>query len=547
MVSAADVLRDRVGLDITCLDRIYLNGYVPNLQVAGQVHTFMAKHLGFPVPSPAILEKKGSQFRLAVEHFMLNNNIPRVSFKKEDRKQDVAAPFIAKVAKTGVSGVAMVGVAQEFASVFQASKKTDRAHDGGAWFSFFKQNRRVTCYYFYVWDDQFGPGFIKICTYFPYPMKIWVNGHEWAKRQADQTHLGYKMLANGFASCDDSNRLQQICDSLSDHDIQGFADRWLDRLPLPLDAYDKADGYWWEWSLRQTEVSRTISFTQPRYARLFVEQLITNNLTMGRPESLEVIFGQKIYRGQKGSTHTDTKTKLIRDGDMVDVNTYFKHSRVKQYLKQGRALRIETVVNDPKDLHCNRRLINLEQLRVKARAINDRLLDNETAGQDTVLATPAFERIACPTTVGQVRAPGLKFGDPRVQALAGALLMITLTVTGLTNKSLRACVATFTNTPYNCAQASYDLRRLRLKGLLERLPNTNTYHLTPDGTRFALFYTKLHDKIFLPLMSADHPPAPNDLRQALTTIDHHINNYLNNAQLNPARKLGSNIKRLTTK
>jgi len=545
MVSAADVLRDRTGLDITCLDRVYLNGYVPNLQVPGQVSVFMRTHLGLPIPSPAVLEKKGTLFRLAVEKFITANSIPRIVFGKDDRKQDVAAPFIAKIAETGRPGVAMVGVAQEFASVYGASKK--QTPSGVPWFSFFKQDRRVTCYYFYVWDDQFGPGFVKICTYFPYPMKIWVNGHEWAKRQADKQHLGYQVLANGFAACGDPGRLQQICDSLSADDIQAFADRWLDRLPVPLDESDRQAGYWWQWSLRQTEVSRTISFTQPRYARMFVDQLITDNLTIGRPESLEIIFGQKIVKGAVKQTRTETATKVVRAGDMVDVNTFFKHSRVKQYLKEHRALRIETVINDPRDLRVNRRLVNLEQLRAKARAINDRLLDNETVGQDCVLASPAFERIASPTKVGEVRAPGLKFGDPRVQALAGALLMICLSVTGLTNKSLRACVATFTNTGYTRGQASYDLRRLRLKGLVERVPASNTYRLTPDGTRFALFYTKLHDKVMLPLMTADHPPAPDDLRQALAAIDRHIDDYLDQANLNPARKLGSNVKMLSTK
>ena len=121
MTSAAEVLRDRTGLDITCLDRIYLNGYVPNLQVGGQVSWFMKHHLGLPVPSPAVLEKRGNQFRLSVDRFVRENQIPKVQFAKTDRKQDVAAPYIAKVAATGVSGVAMVGVAQEYASVFAAS------------------------------------------------------------------------------------------------------------------------------------------------------------------------------------------------------------------------------------------------------------------------------------------------------------------------------------------------------------------------------------------------------------------------------------------
>jgi hypothetical protein len=206
----------------------------------------------------------------------------------------------------------VIGVAQEFARVFQSSKK--QTSSGGPWFSFFKQDRRVTCYYFYVWDAEFGPGFIKICTYFPYPMKIWVNGHEWAKRQADKHGLAYRVLANGFASCEDPTMLQQICDSLTPDDIQQFATRWLNRVPVPLDHHDHEAGYWWEWSMRQIEVSRTISFTQPRYARLFVDQLVTDNLTMGRPEELEVIFAHKIRGGMYQPTKTDTKTRVVREG-----------------------------------------------------------------------------------------------------------------------------------------------------------------------------------------------------------------------------------------
>jgi len=539
MVSAAEVLEGRTGLDITCVDRIYLNGYVPNLQVPGQVPGFMKGHWGLPVPSPAVLEKRGDQFRRAVKEFAEARQIPVVRFGKDDRKHDVAAPFIAALEKAGTPGVAVIGVAQEFASVYQASKKTN---GGGVWFSFFKQDRRVTCYYFYVYDSQFGPGFVKVCTYFPYPMKIWVNGHEWAKRQAAAAGISFTALANGFAACDDPERLQQICDSLSDADIQQFADRWWAVLPLPLDVHDRRAGYWWELSIRQLEVSRTIAFTQPRYARSFTEALITDNLHLGRPDMLEVIFGQHILRGQRRATRTETKTKLVRHADQVTVNTFFKHSRVKQYLKEGRAWRVETVVNDPRDFRVNRRLINFPELRAKARAVNDRLLDNETAGQDCVLANPAFERIASPTLHGGVRAPGLKFGDSRVQALAGALLMIVHTVTGLTNQSLRACVATLTGTTYTTSQASYDLRRLRLKGLIERVGHTNTYRLTPDGLSFAVFYTKLHDKLLLPLMSARHPPAPPELQQALTSIDNHIDAYIHHSRLKPARKLGSNVE-----
>ena len=104
-------------------------------------------------------------------------------------------------------------------------------------------------------------------------------------------------------------------------------------------------------------------------------------------------------------------------------------------------------------------------------------------------------------------------------------------MTGITNKSLRAGMTANLHTAYTTSQASYDLRRLRLKALITRRPKSNTYDLTPDGRRFALFYTKVHDRVLLPLMAADHPPAPPGLRNALATIDRHVTAYTHHAQL----------------
>jgi predicted MarR family transcription regulator len=119
-------------------------------------------------------------------------------------------------------------------------------------------------------------------------------------------------------------------------------------------------------------------------------------------------------------------------------------------------------------------------------------------------------------------------------ALAGALCCVVHAVTGVTNASLRGLVAGLLGTDYNSGQMSYDLRRLRLHGLIERLPHSNTYTLTPDGIRVAIFYTKLQHRLLGPLLAADHPPAPTELRQALRTIDHAINDYTANARIRKA-------------
>ena len=525
-VTVNDVLDGHVALDLECLDRLYLHGYLGQLQVGGQVIRFL-NHRGYPVPSPACLQQIGDAFRRRVSSFAEANHIPVVPLKAADRKIEVMRPYLKRAAETGRSQVAAIGVAQEVQRVFIARKR-DTDPGRCPQFSFDKKDRRVTVFYFYLWDAGFGPAFIKVCTYCPWPVKIWVNGHEWAKQQARKVGLGFTELSNGFAAADDPALLQRICNALQPGTINVFFQRWLHRLPLPLSPADQQAGYWWECSMAQVEVSRTIVFTAPRHARGFFDALVTDNLDLGRPDTLEIIFDRQV----RSSTEGEFRTNVITRGTEVTINAFYKHSRIKQYLKDGRALRVETVVNAPGDLGCQRRLRNLDQLQARARAVNARLLHTERAGQACVLANPVFERIAHPSVDADGRrATAMRFGDSRVQALAGALCVTLCAVTGITNRSLRALMTGLLGAPYSMAQASYDLARLRRNDLITRRPHANTYDLTPDGLAFAIFYTKVHDRVLAPLFTAGQPQAPPQLHAALRTIEHHIDERLAHSRL----------------
>jgi hypothetical protein len=530
-VTISQLLDGHVLLDLECLDRIYLNGYIPNLQVGGQVVTFLVEHLGNPIPSPALFHQIGDRFRAAVARFAKTDQIPLVRFGKDQRKAEVMRPYLEAAQAAGRPGVVAVGVAQEFQRVFSGyDRGRADGQPGPPRYGFEKAERRVSCYYFYVWDADFGPGFVKLCSYFPYPMKVWVNGHEWAKQQARKAGIGFTELANGFASTDDPAGLQAICDRLGPATIQVFFERWLARLPLPLTDADRAGGYWWELSMRQVEVSRTLVLDQPRRARAFFAALVQDNLGIGRPDEVSLIFDRRI----RSDTDSGFATRVVTRGVEVTVNCFYKHSRIKQYLKGGRALRIETVINAPTDFGVNRRLAHLDELQTKARAANRRLLDTERAGQGCVLASPAFARVAQPTGEAGCRTGALRFGDPRVMALAGALCLLLTSVVGFTHRSLRAQVTGLLGQAYSASQMSYDLTRLRRKGLIRRLPRTNTYVLTSDGVGFAVFYTKVHDRLLVPLLAADHPPAPPQLRQALRVIDRSVNDYVRQARVEAA-------------
>src|SRR5437667_11775570 len=199
-----------VTLDVSCPDRLYLNGYVAKLQTPGGVVYFFHDHRGKPIVSPALFEPIGEKFRRDIKGWAQATGIPVIVFKAGERKAEVMAPYLQAAAAAGRSQVVALGCAQEFQRVWTARK---RATDPGRCpqCSCTKEQRRVSVFYIYIFDEfyiyifdeQMGPGFIKICTYFPYPVKVWLNGHEWAKRHALAAGIGFTALSNGFASAED--------------------------------------------------------------------------------------------------------------------------------------------------------------------------------------------------------------------------------------------------------------------------------------------------------------------------------------------------------
>lgn len=278
--------------------------------------------------------------------------------------------------------------------------------------------------------------------------------------------------------------------------------------------------------MRQVEVSRTLVIDDPRRSRRFFEALVADNVGIGRPEEVAVVFGRRVQHNTPG----EFRTRVFLPGTEVKMDFSYKHSRIKQYLKEGRAFRIETVINKPSDIGVLTRLEHLPEVIATAREVNARLLQIERAGQGCAIGDDLFDRLHQPLTEGQ-RTGAFRFGDPRAMALAGALCCVIHTVTGFTNKSLRGLVAGLHGTDYGTNQMSYDLRKLRLHGLIEKLPGTDTYQLTPEGIRTAVFYTKVRTRLLGPLLDTGHqPPSPIELRRALTTIDHTITNYIASAR-----------------
>ncbi len=208
MTNVNEILRDHLTLTVDCMDRMYLNGYIPNLQVPGQLVNFLTKHRGNVIPSPILLGKIGQQFQQAIQDYAQKQEIPLVHFESRERKDELAAEYRSKF--SGAEGVVFIGVAQEKAQSFKSLKSQKGPAVSFEWSG---QPVRVNHYYFYLQDADFGPAFIKICSYIPYAIKVYLNGHEWAKQQLHKAGIAFESLDNGFLSCQNPDQLQALSGS----------------------------------------------------------------------------------------------------------------------------------------------------------------------------------------------------------------------------------------------------------------------------------------------------------------------------------------------
>jgi hypothetical protein len=517
--TAADVLSGHVSFEVECIDRMYLNVYVPQLQYATGLVSYIHRQLGKPVASTAALAPVSEAFTRSVRSFAAGCGIPWVDFAKAQRKDDVAREYLAGF--TGTEGVLFIGRAQEKVPLFRTRKR--RRADGSSYPWIAAETGVVNQYYCYCVDEDFGPFFLKFCSYFPFNAKLCINGNEWAKRQAAKAGIGFAPLDNGFAAVDNPAALQAICDALGPVQIDALLRKWLARLPHPFSLADRAAGYRYDISILQAEFSLTQMLDKPVSGRIFFEQVIRDNLDLGRPDRISLIFGRSIYRGRKNHTPGTFATRVVTDGVTPSLHVLYKHTQIKQYHKLGKALRTETTINQAMDFGIGKRLTNLPALRRIGYTANRRLLAVQRLSHDPITGDSVL-RSACDPVIhaNGTRIAGLRVTDPRAQALLHILLIFRLHPGGFLNKDLRALLGEYLGRPpqgpgsITPGQATYDLRRLREHGLIQRIPHTHRYQVTPAGLRHAMFLTRVHDRVLRAGLAELTGPSPSPLRKAAT-------------------------------
>jgi hypothetical protein len=528
--NVAEIVSRHVRLTVEGIDRMYLNVFVAGLQYEQGIIRFFREHRGQPLPSAALMSPMTRRFVAQLEDFVSERQIPMVQFCKGQRKDEVMAEHLRRFAHE--EGIVFVGKAQENTPVFRTERRRN-PKTGQPYPWIVRRSAMVNNYYVYAVDRDFGPFFLKFCSYFPFNAKLCLNGHEYAKRQLAQKGIAFEALDNGILKCADPKRLQAICDGLSAAKIDALLRKWLRLLPHPFTGADRKAGYRHAISILQVEFSTTQVLDRPVHGRLFFEQVIRENLDLGRPEQIELIFKRRIPRHARARF----RTRVVTQDVTPSLNVYYKNARIKQYHKENRALRTETIINNTYDFGIGKRLHNLAKLRAIGFAANQRLLEVERLSHDCILSEDTLQAINRPVTAGRQRASGLRFADPGVQALLQALILFRQLPQGFRAADLRQHLAALSGRdPATITQGAvtYQLRRLRLHGLIERTPNSFRYYVTDLGWRVALFFTRTYNRLLRPGLAAALPALraiATPLRSALDLLTEKIDAMITQAQL----------------
>jgi hypothetical protein len=528
--SVAVLLREHVTLELESIDRLYLNVYVPRLQRELGVVGFFRCHRGQPIASAALMEPISRAFVAAIERFAHQQGVPLLTFAKGQRKDEVAAAYLASFPQD--DGVLFIGKAQEKAPVFRTERRY-HPETGRPYPWIVRSTALVNQYYCYCVDRDFGPFFLKFCSYFPYNAKLCLNGHEYLKRQLTKEGIAFEALDNGLLTCADPVRAQALADGLGAPQIDALLRRWLARLPHPFTAADAAAGYTYDLSILQLECALTQVLDEPLTGRVFFEEVIRENLDLGRPDQVQLIFERPVTKRTPGQF----RTRVISEGVVPSLYIDYKKTRIKQYHKEGRALRTETTINDTRDFGIGKRLHNLPAVRAVGFQANRRLLTVQRCSHECLIGEATFQQVTQPIVVGGQRASALPFGDRRTQALFSTLVLFCLLPRGFANRDLRAHLAPLLGmdpSHLTAGRMTYELRRLRLHGLIVRLPGTQRYRVTAEGLRIALFFTRTYARLLRPGLARIFSTALPDeeaLRPYFDDLEAALDRWVEQAQL----------------
>lgn len=530
MRSVRELQENHVDFELKCHDRLYLNLFIPILCSLGGIVTVIRYMLEYNIPLPTAFKEARDLFICSIHHFAEENGleIHKFSKKEQNNKEQIVKEHLEKF--PWKEGVFLIGKAQEKVKVPQGSWVPRKNNPERKWYQLRWGYVMVNQYYFYFRDKDWGVGFIKFSSYAPFCGRFYINGHEYVKRQLEEKGIYFEPLDNGIGKCDDPKAAQRIADGITAKKLDKLIRKWIRNVPNPLDFMPKRRGNLtlrYEISMLQTEIACTQLWKRAADGLQFFEQVIRENIDLGRPEKVGVIFGKQIRKATRKAHRF--MSRVFTYGAIPVFHVYFKKNKLKQYYKEAKALRNEMTINNPRDFGVGKMLTeeNFRSIREVGLDTIKRLLRVETLAHDPSVSLEKLDSIEEAAEVAGRRVSPLPRSNKRVRALLNALIACHLITGGFRNRDLKSRVAHLLGKmpdEITTNQMTYDLRRLRGHGIIEKVEGTHRYELTEEGLHLALFISRVERRVYRDGMAEiwDDDPVDSSMKQALQRFDRQV-------------------------
>jgi len=495
---------DSIRFEYSCFDRILLNAVIPVLQQPPSVVWFLKEKRAMRKLTSHCFRAISAEYHAWAAELADRWSVPIVEPPKGVRREEWVEPYFQRRRQPGV---AVILKSRENARVAVSHANRGQPHIE-------MQPRFVWQYYFYLQDRDFGRMFLRICPYFPFNARVCINGHEWLARRMQAEGVDFRQCGNAFLTCSDPPRLQRLSAQFSARHVESCALRWLAQLvPFFTDRERRREGFAHRLYMSQVEYSTNVVFHRRASLDHLMERLLDLNRTIGRPDALSVIFGKRITRPTVAGLKTQITEKQFAN---PAIRSHYKQGSIKQYVRDHLLLRTEVTSYHAPDLGVRKNVEDLGRLRAVMAPINQRYLDVQQDVLETFVDRGQLRQLAEPTVSSSGRrTPGLKLDDPRLLAVMQAVVRFAHLVQGgaFRTRDLHERAASAlgqTAETYKLSQLRYDLGKLRAKGLVEKVPRSQQYRLTPEGGRLCVLFLKLTRRIYAPLVAAALEPVRHD-------------------------------------
>ena len=497
--------KDSIRFGYRCFDRILLNGLIQPFQQPERVIGFFNAYRNqYPVGRDVLHEIAG-QFHNWVVNRSKKWGAPILEAPEGRRDEFIDRYF----RRAEADQVVAILKAREPARIMIAigNKKENRWHLQMA-------QRWVIQYNFYVNDKQWGRMFVRVCPYLPFSARVCLNQHHWLANRLRQEGIDFRQCSNAFVKCSNPERLQQLSDSLTSKDLLACGQKWLAYFtPFFRESERRQAGCQHRLFFAQVEYCDNLLFFRRAALDQMGERLLDANRTIGQPNKITVIFGRKVTRQYRGKLQT-----VIEDIHLPNpvIRSHYGNGFIKQYVRDHLLLRTEAATNNVNDYGVKKAVENLPKLRQRLASINDNYLNIQQDILETFIDGGQLRQLAAPTILPNgKRIPGLKLDHPRQIALMHALVRFAQVAAGSTFSTaelLGPAVEALGCSPseYRLASLRYDLSKLRVKGLVEKIPRSRRYRLLPQGYSICLVFLKLFERIYAPLTAGLLRPFAGD-------------------------------------